>query len=66
MLTMLEPLILPNHKIDDNFTYHPCNFNAVMIRQMFFVTEGHNFTLLQLTILEALHFNLMLYSDTRT
>ena len=46
--------------MNDNFTYHPCNFNAVAEGRTFFVTEGHNFTLLQL------HINLMLYSDTKT
>ena len=30
--------------MNDNFTYHPCNFNAVTEGQTFFVTEGHNFT----------------------
>ena len=29
--------------MDDNFTYHPCNFNAVTEGQMLFVSEGHNF-----------------------
>ena len=41
--------------MDDNFSYHPCNFNAVTEGQMFFVTEGHNFTLLQITALEPLY-----------
>ena len=41
--------------MDDNFTYHLCNFNAVTEGQMFFVMEGHNFTLLQLAALEALY-----------
>ena len=41
--------------MNDNFTYHPCNFNAVMEGQTFFVTEAHNSTLPQLTALEALY-----------
>ena len=41
--------------MDDKFCYHPHNFNAVMEEQMFFVMEGHNFTLLQLTAIEALY-----------
>ena len=53
---MLEPLkYYQNHKIDCNLTYHPCNFNAVTEGQMFFVKEGHNFTLVQLTVLDVLH-----------
>ena len=39
----------------DNFTYHPHNFNAATERQMLFVTEGHNFTIQQPTILKAVH-----------
>ena len=46
--------------MNDNFTYHQCNFNAVAEGQTFSVTEGHNFTILQLTALEAY------ISDTRT
>ena len=41
--------------MDDDFTYHPCNFNAVTKGNMFFVTEGHKINLLQLTALEALY-----------
>ena len=41
--------------MDDNFSYHPCNLNAVMEGQMLFVMEGNIFTLLQLTALEALY-----------
>ena len=40
--------------MDDNFSYLPFNFNDVMKGQMFFVTEGHKFTLLHLTALEPL------------
>ena len=42
-------------KMNDNFTCDSCNLNAVMEGQTFFVTEGHKFTLLQLTALEALY-----------
>ena len=41
--------------MDDNFTCPTCNFNAVKEGQMFFVMEGPNLTLPQLTVLEALH-----------
>ena len=40
--------------MDDNLTYHLPNFNAVTEEWMFFVM-GHSFTLLQPTVLEALH-----------
>ena len=39
--------------MNDNFIYHPCNFNAVTEEQIVFVTEGHNFNLLQFTVLEV-------------
>ena len=41
--------------MDDNLTYHLPNFNAVTEEWMFFVMEEHSFTLLQPTVLEALH-----------
>ena len=37
--------------MDDNFTYLPCNFNAVTEGQ-FFLSQNDNFTLPQLIVLE--------------
>ena len=52
---MASDSVCQNNKMNDNFTYHRCNFKPVTEGRTFFVTEGHNFTLLQLTALEALH-----------
>lgn len=36
---MLDSLNYQNHKMYDNFTYHPYNFNAVTEGEMLFVME---------------------------
>ena len=42
-------------------TYHPY-INAVMEGQVFFVMEWHNFTLLQVTVSEALHYSYVFHT----
>ena len=37
---MLDSLNYQNHKMYDNFTYHPYNFNAVTEGEMLFVMEN--------------------------
>ena len=44
-------------KLYTDFWKFPCNFNAIKEGQILFVTEGHYFTLLQLTVWEALHWS---------